>query len=55
MFLPTRALLVWVEGGGVDEEASVRSILLNVSWKDEISGLDKICALTESYSKKKCG
>ena len=29
----------------------MRSTLLNVSWKDEISGQDRICALTESYSK----
>ena len=31
----------------------MRSILLNVSWKDEISGLDKICAITESYSEER--
>ena len=28
----------------------MRSILLNVSWKDVISRLARICALTESYS-----
>ena len=28
---------------------NVRSILLNVSQKDEISGLDRICDLIESY------
>ena len=49
LFLQTRALLIWVEGE-VDEEVFVRSILLNVFWKDETSGLNKICPLTESYS-----
>ena len=49
LFRPTRALLIWVEE--VDEEVFVWSILLNVSWKDEISRLDRICALKESYSK----
>ena len=28
----------------------MQSILLNVSWKDEIFGLDRICALIDSYS-----
>ena len=30
-----------LEDGRVGEEISMPSILLNISWKDEISGLDK--------------
>ena len=49
MFRPMRALLIWADGR-VDEDISVRSILLNVSWNEETLGLDGIYALTESYS-----
>ena len=40
IFRPTRALLIWADGRA-GEEISIRSILLKVSWKDDISRLDK--------------
>ena len=41
MFRPTRTLLIWADGRA-GEEIYVWSILLKVSWKDDISGPDRI-------------
>ena len=52
MVYPIRALLVWADTrvGEEEDDTSVRRILLKVSWRDDISGLDKIWALVGSYS-----
>ena len=54
MFQPTRALPIGVEGRA-GEEISMQSILLKLSWKDDILGLDRIRALAESYSEGRAG
>ena len=52
MVCPIRALFVWADTrvGEEEDDTSVQRILLKVSWRDDISKLDKIWALAESCS-----